>query len=295
MKCFIIGRFQPLHIGHHAYINYALSKYDQVVIFIGSSDKYDTHENPFTANQRRKIIEINYPKSNIIIDELPDTDCDYAWMDRLLSNPNIDHESVFLYSDSNDATAEMNKKIIAHCNFKSEQYTNPITDLHASDIRHQLFVDRTEDDIRNIDGISAETADLLELYIEGLTFTKVYQTEYGDIGNCLSACTAFILGKSINEVPNFNISMDGQYASEDQFWYNFTAYLHLVGYTWTLYQPEHDITSIPYCIGVIDEDDEHHAVVLRYGKFYYDPAGPDIKSVDYDKIIHFIILYATNL
>ena len=48
----ILGRFNPLHIGHEYLINYALSKCDILLIFIGSANKNLSLSNPFSYEER---------------------------------------------------------------------------------------------------------------------------------------------------------------------------------------------------------------------------------------------------
>ncbi len=73
-----IGRFQPFHIGHKDIVNYMTKNYDRVVVVIGSCDKYNEPNNPFTYGERRKIIKSIYP--DILV--LPAKDypeCDKKW------------------------------------------------------------------------------------------------------------------------------------------------------------------------------------------------------------------------
>ncbi len=52
-----VGRFQPLHNGHINSIKFCLSKIDELVVVIGSSDKSFEFKNPFTAGERIEIIK----------------------------------------------------------------------------------------------------------------------------------------------------------------------------------------------------------------------------------------------
>ena len=52
-----IGRFQPLHMGHVAVINQALSLANQVVIVVGSAFSSRSPKNPFTFAERKEMIE----------------------------------------------------------------------------------------------------------------------------------------------------------------------------------------------------------------------------------------------
>lgn len=68
----VLGRFQIFHKGHELIIDTALKNCDKVLIFIGSSDKRDTFDNPFDYEFRKEIIETIYDSDKIIIAPLPD-------------------------------------------------------------------------------------------------------------------------------------------------------------------------------------------------------------------------------
>ncbi|MBN1676901.1 MAG: nicotinamide-nucleotide adenylyltransferase [Candidatus Thermoplasmatota archaeon] len=56
MRGLIVGRFQPLHLGHVAVIREVLAKCDDLVIVIGSAEESHTEKNPFTAGERYQMI-----------------------------------------------------------------------------------------------------------------------------------------------------------------------------------------------------------------------------------------------
>ncbi|MBR6071866.1 MAG: adenylyltransferase/cytidyltransferase family protein [Acholeplasmatales bacterium] len=68
----VLGRFQVFHKGHELIINTALEHCEKVLIFIGSSDKSNTYENPFDYDFRLEIIKSVYDNHNIIIAPLAD-------------------------------------------------------------------------------------------------------------------------------------------------------------------------------------------------------------------------------
>jgi len=56
MRALLIGRFQPFHNGHAELVKYAIDKYGEVIIAVGSAyDSYTPH-NPFTAGERYLMI-----------------------------------------------------------------------------------------------------------------------------------------------------------------------------------------------------------------------------------------------
>jgi len=90
-----IGRFQPLHIGHLKVIKWILKKYDKVYIAIGSSQESNTDKNPFTLEQRKRMIQ-NTLKSERIekkkyeIFGIPDFHDDKAWVESILKKTKFD-------------------------------------------------------------------------------------------------------------------------------------------------------------------------------------------------------------
>ena len=56
MKALYIGRFQPFHNGHLLVMQSLSSKYDEIIIGIGSSQDWDTSENPFSEEERMQMI-----------------------------------------------------------------------------------------------------------------------------------------------------------------------------------------------------------------------------------------------
>lgn len=57
MKALFIGRFQPFHKGHLKVIQKILEDFDEVLIGIGSSQYLHTVDNPFSGEEREKMIE----------------------------------------------------------------------------------------------------------------------------------------------------------------------------------------------------------------------------------------------
>lgn len=60
---FLLGRFQPVHLGHEDMIDKAISLCREVVILIGSSQEKGTAINPLSFEQRKELIENIYKKS----------------------------------------------------------------------------------------------------------------------------------------------------------------------------------------------------------------------------------------
>ena len=56
MNGLLIGRFQPFHLGHLDALRFALSKVDKLWVGLGSSNKPIEKNNPFSAEERKKMI-----------------------------------------------------------------------------------------------------------------------------------------------------------------------------------------------------------------------------------------------
>jgi len=60
-----LGRFQPFHRGHLEDVKRASGENDKVIIVIGSAQHSNTKENPFSAEERKEMIEITLKANNI--------------------------------------------------------------------------------------------------------------------------------------------------------------------------------------------------------------------------------------
>ena|SRR3989338_7094329 len=81
-RALFIGRFQPLHKAHLEVIKNILKENDKIFIAIGSSQESNTKENPFSAEERKDMIDA-VMKANRIknyeIAEIPDFFDDGKW------------------------------------------------------------------------------------------------------------------------------------------------------------------------------------------------------------------------
>lgn len=81
-----VGKFQPFHNGHLFAIKHILSQVDQLVIAIGSSQYVGTSDQPFSAAERRQMIERSLAAAgltNYSIVEVPDIHDAKNWVDHL--------------------------------------------------------------------------------------------------------------------------------------------------------------------------------------------------------------------
>ena len=91
-----IGRFQPFHRGHLSVVEDLLPKFDQVLVVIGSSDKFRTPENPFTVGERHAMAKETLEDLGVKPDKfkvvpLPDIDNDEKWVKHVVKTcPDFD-------------------------------------------------------------------------------------------------------------------------------------------------------------------------------------------------------------
>lgn len=65
MKALFIGRFQPFHKGHLQILQNASKEYEKIIIGMGSSQYNNTEQNPFTAEERKLMIQKSLEKIGI--------------------------------------------------------------------------------------------------------------------------------------------------------------------------------------------------------------------------------------
>ena len=73
-KSLILGRFQPLHMGHLSVFETVIDSDEELLICIGSSNEKRTEENPYSSSERTQMINSvlsNY-KCKYKIFEIPD-------------------------------------------------------------------------------------------------------------------------------------------------------------------------------------------------------------------------------
>lgn len=85
----IIGRFQPLHLGHLTLIKESFNYIHHLKIGIGSSQVFDTIENPFTYEERKLFIDLSLSDEKIhpncySIYPIPDKFDFTLWMDSII-------------------------------------------------------------------------------------------------------------------------------------------------------------------------------------------------------------------
>lgn len=105
-----LGRFQPFHNGHLEVIKLALEEVDELYIIIGSSQESYTVLNPFTADEREKMMDVTLKDmdfKNYKFVQIPDIRNDNEYVTHVEKFiPKID----VVYAAENPLTAELFSK-----------------------------------------------------------------------------------------------------------------------------------------------------------------------------------------
>ena len=135
---FLIGRFQPFHLGHLSAIKFALSKVKHLHIGIGSSNKSHEKRNPFTADERKKMILSSIDEElskNISLHSIPDVDDHSKWT-HLVDEIIPEYDIVFSNDDFTHELYEKRDKSIVAVELQSR------SDLSGTNIRNLILTDQ---------------------------------------------------------------------------------------------------------------------------------------------------------
>lgn len=75
---YLVGRFNPLQLGHKALLQHIYDQNDHMVVLIGSATESRTHKNPLTFEERKALIKSFFP--NAVVLPLPDMPSDDEWV-----------------------------------------------------------------------------------------------------------------------------------------------------------------------------------------------------------------------
>lgn len=144
---FVVGRFQPLHLGHEQLITVALSKAEKVIVFLGSSQESGTKKNPLTPEQRQYVFYEVFKEhmNRFIFVPLPDTPTDQAWsisiMDKLSAI--VDSKKVCNVCFNKDYETTQSNNLLQYLWQSTRVAVNPIyPNLSATDIRRIIIEDK---------------------------------------------------------------------------------------------------------------------------------------------------------
>jgi len=135
----LVGRFQPVHRGHVQAIEFALENSNKLFVVVGSAEKSNQKRNPFTFEERKKMIELAINEKelqdNISIIPINDANNHTEWI-ASIKNTIGEYNIIF----TND---ELTEKL-----FKKEEtkvINVPLLDrniLSATEVRKRLELDK---------------------------------------------------------------------------------------------------------------------------------------------------------
>ncbi|MBI4453336.1 nicotinamide-nucleotide adenylyltransferase [Candidatus Woesearchaeota archaeon] len=131
-----IGRFQPFHIGHFNVIKKILEAHDSVIIVIGSTQEKETSINPFSADERRKMIELALKEDKITkykIVYVSDIHNNKEWVSHLERYVEPYGKFDIVYTGS-----ELTKKLFKEAGYKVHWINERINGVSASEIRLRI-------------------------------------------------------------------------------------------------------------------------------------------------------------
>ncbi|MCX6815150.1 MAG: nicotinamide-nucleotide adenylyltransferase [Candidatus Aenigmarchaeota archaeon] len=133
MIALFVGRFQPFHLGHLKVIKEILKENEKVIIAIGSSQENGMEDNPFSFEERRKMIRDSLNREGVKtfeIIEVPDLMDDVKWVSEIRRKCSFDR----VYS-RNPWTARCFRKagvpVLEHGLYEKEKYS-------ATEIRKRM-------------------------------------------------------------------------------------------------------------------------------------------------------------
>lgn len=144
---FVVGRFQPLHLGHEQLVTVALSKAEKVIIFLGSSQESGTKKNPYSVIERQHFFYSAFKEhiNRFIFVPLPDTESNYSWVLSI-----IDHLDTIVGQsslcnvcfDKDVDTTQINRLLKSLWDSTSITVTPLHPNLSATDIRRIILEDK---------------------------------------------------------------------------------------------------------------------------------------------------------
>ncbi|MFH0861576.1 MAG: nicotinamide-nucleotide adenylyltransferase [Candidatus Altiarchaeota archaeon] len=91
MRSLVVGRFQPLHLGHLRMIEHVAEESKHLVIGIGSSNREPSADNPFTAGEREEMFQGSLKSGKKFeLVPIPDFGDDEKWIAWIKENIEFD-------------------------------------------------------------------------------------------------------------------------------------------------------------------------------------------------------------
>lgn len=185
-----IGRFQPVHVGHLSTIRQGLEKFDNFLVLIGSSNSSRSVRNPWSAEERERMILSNFSddplREKLIVSNLPD----FLYQEEMWATCVQNIVSYYADNDTQISICGLDKDESSYY-LKSfpqwKQYFIPAIEnkgavIHATSIRNAMFEDiltakkLSEDylSIRpKIPFVTKSTADIIQEFLQNKEFPNI--------------------------------------------------------------------------------------------------------------------------
>jgi nicotinamide-nucleotide adenylyltransferase len=114
-KAVFLGRFQPMHLGHHKVIESRRERHERFLVAVGSADREREEENPLSFEERKKIIRTCFPDLEVmpVEDDERTEEGNMRWAESLEEKTGAD-----LIITNNDLVRELVKE---HTGMETEQ------------------------------------------------------------------------------------------------------------------------------------------------------------------------------
>jgi bifunctional NMN adenylyltransferase/nudix hydrolase len=165
----VIGRFQPFHNGHVELINYAFNHADEVIVLIGSTNAHLSYKNPFTFEERCRMIENEFPMNVSCrgIRDFPYNDDEWlAEVQHEISNAIHPSKDVVLVGHVKDGSSYYLSKFPQWAYAEAPNFKG----LNATDFRNEFF----DETFNNTDIISAPLPKSTKLFLDEYQYTKEF-------------------------------------------------------------------------------------------------------------------------
>ena len=166
-----IGRFQPVHDGHLAVFNQALSESKSLIVLIGSARATQDTKNPFSYEERTEMISLALgakkdgnkaiTPSGQTVWFVPIRDYFYnenMWITEVqypISKITNDDHSVALYGSYKDSSSYY-INLFPQWDFRPTKMSSTLSSINATDIRNSLFSGIEEQAIKNVPEVVAK-------------------------------------------------------------------------------------------------------------------------------------------
>lgn len=180
----VIGRWQPFHLAHESIIKHALEAAERVIIVIGGHRGTQTTKNPWSTDERIKMISASLPLERISFVTVRDTPYnDNTWLASIqekVAEAVGDESKICLVGSLSDDTSYYLKSFP-----KWKPVLLPaLKNFHASDIRKMYF----EGDMREVQGCvppavfafltQFKTTNEFKNLVDEYLFIKKYQEDW---------------------------------------------------------------------------------------------------------------------